>query len=189
MAEIKSSSGMRGSYTPTHSPENKRFVVNSVDPNLQQMANNQTQYHSDVVTYETPAPQTTPTIIAPERKSLIEKLLFLGRGEKEIDVFGMKFVLITLTNKESSEIMREVYKLTNANDISIIRTLTLAQAIKSIDGILIDDIELGQKFESPLEKRKAIVETMQLSVINKIMDEYDALQNEVSTVNDEEIKK
>lgn len=125
-----------------------------------------------------------------KRNSLLEKLIFLGKVEKEIEIDGIKFVISTLTNKDNMEITKEVYNGTDQVDFTAIRTMTLAQSIKSIDGIPIDQIQIDANFSSSLYKRKAIVDLMQLTIINRIMEEYDKLRDESEQIsNNEEIKK
>ena len=117
-----------------------------------------------------------------ERKKL-ESILFLGRLTKTIDLAGHKFEISTVTNKEQNDIVRELYGFSEGADLFIIRTLTLANALKSIDGVKLDAMDLfteeeESEFKSKFHRRMAIVDNMQLSIVEKVYDEYTKLLKE-----------
>lgn len=131
-----------------------------------------------------------PVVVAPpiETKSLnrkmFEDLVFLGAVSDIIDIQGHKFTVSTLTLREQNELMREVYKFGDAADLFTVRTSTLAYCVKSVDGMDLEQIDMGGVFDSAYEKRLAILESMQKSVIEKLYDFYAKL----SKTSEENIK-
>lgn len=121
----------------------------------------------------------------------LEKLIFIGKLTKEVEISGVTFELSTLTNREHNEIVRMMYSFAEAADLFTIRLITLANAIKFIDGVSIDSINIDGQFESPLHKRIAVVDYLQLSVVEKLYSAYEDLigvEKDLSEKN-EEIKK
>lgn len=113
----------------------------------------------------------------------LENILFLGRLTKIIELADSKFEVSTLTNKEQNDIVRELYTFSEGADLFIIRTLTLGHALKTINGIKLDDMDLfteeeEQLFSSKYKRRMAIIDHMQLFVIEKIYEEYNNLLKE-----------
>jgi hypothetical protein len=112
-----------------------------------------------------------------ETTSLLEDLLFLGCANREITIGKIKFEISTLTQKENSELVKELYKASDGADLFVIRAITLAYAIKYINGVRFDDIPLSSfeeeaQFSTTLEKKLHILDKMQKSIIEKLHDEY-----------------
>lgn len=125
----------------------------------------------------------------PSKKSILENLLFLGRHTKEVNIEGLKFEISTLTQKENSNLMKELYKAGDGSDLFTIRVLTLAYAIKTIGGIPFESIPLDDpqeesQFETAFDKKTAIIENMQKNVVERIHDAYIDLVDESDTILD-----
>jgi len=138
-------------------------------------------------------PQMDPRQL--EHRKKLESIIFLGRLSKTIDVAGHKFEISTLTNKEQNDIVRELYSFNEGADLFVIRTLTLANSLKSVDSMKLDDMDVFSEeeeltFKTKFHRRMAIIDNMQLSVVEKLYNEYNELlkENEVVTAGDE-IKK
>lgn len=124
----------------------------------------------------------------PEKRQLtkaLEKLIFIGRISKEIEIADVKFELSTLTNKEHNEIVHMMYGFTDPADLFTIRLITLASALRSIDGVPVQDIDIEGEFESDLHQRMSIIDHLQLSVVEALYDEYEKLTAEEEDVADE----
>lgn len=138
-------------------------------------------------------PPETPKKIEDRKK--LESILFLGRLTKTIDFAGHRFEISTLTNREQNDIVRELYNFSEGADLFIIRTLTLANSLKSIDGIKLDDMDVYSddeeaQFASKYQRRKDIVDNLQLSVVEKVYEEYTKLlQENDSLIAGDAIKK
>lgn len=143
--------------------------------------------------FEAPPEPQMHAVESPAKKRIsetLEKLIFIGRLSKEVEIGGAKFEISTLLNREHDQVVRRMYEFTNPGDLFFLRVLTLANAIKTIDGMSIDDIEIDGEFTSDFDKRVAIVDYLQLSVVEKLYDAYEQLLKEEkgASENSEEIK-
>jgi len=80
--------------------------------------------------------------------------------------------------------MKNIYNLGEGVDLFTIRTITLAYALISVNGMKIEDIPLTDaidvtKINNMFEKKKAIINSMQRSVVEKIHDAYVVLTDEI----------
>jgi hypothetical protein len=128
------------------------------------------------------APTSEP-ILTPEVKvpinNRLEELLFLGKTTKMVEIAGHTFELSTLTHREHTNLARVIGTTDNVS-IFDARALTLAVAIRKIDGL-----ELGT-----FEERREFIDGMQLKVIEKLFGEYNDLDQESSaSISGESLKK
>jgi hypothetical protein len=119
----------------------------------------------------------------------LEDLLFAGKIEKEFNIAGNKYHLSTLTSKEHNSVVRELYNFGDAADLFIIKSLTLAVALKSINGVKLENITVDGEFDSELYRRKEIIESLQMTVVEQLYTNYSTM-TEASTklVQGEELK-
>ncbi len=114
-----------------------------------------------------------------ESRKKLEKLIFIGKYNKTITLAGHKFEISTLAHSENNEIMSKLMNIGDAADLFTIRTLTLANALKSIDDTKLDSEEIGG---STLEERANIINDMQLALVEKLYDAYEKLVKEADEV-------
>jgi hypothetical protein len=136
-----------------------------------------------------------PQRVDSESMKKLESILFLGRLTKLVEIAGAKFEISTLANKEQNDIVRELMNFGESADLFLVRTITLAHALKTVDGIKLDDMDVfseeeeGQ-FTSKYKRRQLIVDNLQLFVVEKLFDEYNNLLKEnESLVAKDTIKK
>jgi hypothetical protein len=103
--------------------------------------------------------------------------LFLGSAKREVTIGKIKFEISTLTQRENSELVKELYKVSDGADLFVIRALTLAYAIKYVNNVPFDEVPLSSfeeeaKFSTALEKKIHILEKMQKNIVEKLHDEY-----------------
>jgi hypothetical protein len=148
------------------------------------------------VSYEA-GPHDTGTVVQPQpqvakgpTRNILEELLFIGRATKSIDISGIKFEVSTLTQKESTALMKHLFNLTgDGADVFVMRSLTMSFALKSVNGVLLEDLETDEEFASAQDKKLAIIDKMQRSVVEKLHDEYLELSEESEkVVGEEELK-
>lgn len=128
-----------------------------------------------------------------ERKSMLEDLIFLGRASKDVDIGGHNFVITTLTHREHNDLMKQLYKFGDGADLFTLRTLTLAFALKSVNGTPLEEmhmpLEEEEKFSSDFDKKLGIIDTMQMNVVTKLYDAYNELADSVDkNLQGEEVK-
>lgn len=147
------------------------------------------QFGTPPVQAEEISPPENVAYKMPEKKPVseaLQKLIFIGRLTKEVEIGGVVFEISSLTNKEHYEILQTLYTFTDPADLFTVRILTLANCLKKIDGVPLGSIEIEGEFESSLHKRMSIVDHLQLSVVEKLFDEYEELVKVEDDTKDEE---
>jgi len=185
MAKITHSDMRRGQEVPSSSTytantnEPQNYVVadasdvqSSVD---QRLAAFGAQPQQDQVVIEKPK-------VDSESQKKLESLIFMGKYTKEIDLAGHKFEMSTLTHRENNEIVVKLMSVGDAADIFIVRALTLADAIKRIDGVSLDTFDIDGDFTNALERRTAVIDQMQLAMVERLYAAYGALVKEADQV-------
>lgn len=176
------------------SPESKSYVVENADAE-------QVPINPIPAELINPVPQQTekdPDIPRPFVDNILEDLIFLGHATKEVEIGNLTFTIATLTHKDNTSLMRDIYNTGEGADLFTIRTITLSYALTAVNGILLEDIPLDEsidesEIETPLGKKRAIINRMQRGVIEKIHDEYvklsDGADASLSQENEEQLKK
>jgi len=193
MAKITHPGMKRGRDVPkSNQPEAKTFVVDdmtganeapvepSIDDRLAEFEGGQKEAVEPVAPAETS--MTKPNKPEINITKSLEKLIFMGRHSKVLEFADHKFEISTLTHKENNEIVNELMGFGEAADLFTIRILTLAYSLRSIDGINLADIEVDGEFESTLDKQMAIVDHLQLSLVERLYAAYEALVKEADEV-------
>lgn len=161
---------MEQRQSTTQKPE--VYVVDNAD-SVSQSAN------EDILSVNERASEEKAKIVKveTETRNLLEALLFAGRATRKVEISGLKFEISTLTQKENSDLVKELYKASDGADLFIIRAITMAYAIKSVNGVPFDEVPLGSiqeeaQFETALDKKLYLLEKMQKNVVEKLHDEY-----------------
>lgn len=139
--------------------------------------------------FEAPVkPQVTAVETKPMSK-MLEKLVFIGRASRKVEIDESVFELCTLLNKEQDQIVKTIYQFKDPGDLFAVRSLTLAHALKSIDGVSLNDVDIEGDFESDFHKRIEIISCLQLSVVEKLFAEYEKMLGDSEKATDgKEIK-
>jgi hypothetical protein len=116
------------------------------------------------------------------QKKTLESLIFMGRHSKEVEIADHKFEISTLTHKEHNNIVKELMTFGDAADLFTIRVLTLAYAVKSIDDVSLDDLDIGGDFENDYHKRTTIIDNLQLALVERLNAEYEKMVEEAESV-------
>jgi hypothetical protein len=108
-------------------------------------------------------------------KSMLEDLIFLGRTSRNVEIGGFDFELSTLTQQESTSLMKNLFQLSgDGSDVFLMRSMTMAYAIRSVNGVPLEDVPLpgDQVYETAYKKRLAVIDNMQRTIVEKLHDEY-----------------
>ena len=140
-----------------------------------------------------PSPVSNPPQPIVTDKNMLESLIFLGKISDEVEISGFKFDISTLTHREHNLLMQELYKFGDGADLFTIRTLTMAHAVKKVNGKLLEEFVLEPEQEDLLEtnfdKKLAIIDSMQMTVVEKLFDAYTELTNKSdSSLDGEKVK-
>lgn len=160
-----------------------------VEPNLDDIDARLKQFEAG----NSPAP-TAVSASAPSKSSVpkktLESLLFAGRIERDFEIAGNTYSLTTLTNKEHTSVVKELYNFGEAADLLVIKSLTLALSLKRINNIDLGDVEVDGVFDSEMYRRKEIIDSLQQAVVEKLYSNYSAMVEESEKlVSGEELKK
>lgn len=99
-------------------------------------------------------------------RKVLEDLIFLGNIKEEVSLFGKKWVMETINSEQQLEVMSVTGNQDTLTRIYAIKIEILARAIKSVDDVLLSDLEENLEF----------IKKMQQPVVNKLYDEYEKLQ-------------
>jgi hypothetical protein len=129
---------------------------------------------------ERPVPPAVETKVPTDkdRVKALENLIFIGRHTKEVDLGGHKFELGTLTHRENNDIVAELMNLGDAADLFTVRVLTLAYALRKIDGVELDDMPIDLEFNDRMHKRMTIIDYLQLGVVERLHKAYEEMVKE-----------
>lgn len=125
------------------------------------------------------------------KNKLLESLIFLGRASRTVIISGSEFEISTLSHREHNDLVKVLSQNTKEQaDIWKIRTFTLSFAIRAINSVPIEEIDIGRDFQSTTDKAVFILDNMQLEVISRLFSEYgDLVKESEKAVSGEDIKK
>jgi hypothetical protein len=173
---------------PRQTKPHTYVVDDATQPSVSSIDERMAQFEAPVQPQKTeigfPLPPKKPV------SKTLEKLIFIGRLTEEVEIDNIKFEVSTLTNRENNQIVKMMYNFSDAADLFTLRILTLANAVKKIDGMFLDDIDIDGEFESDFHKRTSIIDNLQISVVSKLYEAYEKLTGEEEEIskNDEELK-
>jgi hypothetical protein len=101
-------------------------------------------------------------------RKIFEELIFVGRIEKEFDLYGHKWLLSTLTTEEQVEATASTGGFDNISRVNAIKMQFLSKALKSVDGHKM--LDANESYE--------LLGKMQYPVLNSLFEKYEELQQE-----------
>jgi hypothetical protein len=101
-------------------------------------------------------------------RKIFEDLIFIGRVEKEVSLYGHTWLLSTLTAEEQIDATAATSGFDNIARVNAIKSQFLARSLKSIDGTKILD------FAEALE----VIGKMQYPILSGLFLKYEELQKE-----------
>lgn len=106
-------------------------------------------------------------------QSLLDKLIFAGKNEKEIDVGGVSFTLTSLSEHQNKVMVSYLFSLEETERISLTKSVAVASSLSKVDGIDIDVIsEQYGEGDDYLQKRISLISKMQSSVVNTLFENF-----------------
>jgi hypothetical protein len=115
------------------------------------------------------------SFVPEDEKRQLEKIIFMGRHSKVLELAGHKFEISTITHRENYELMARMMSLGEVLDL---RVCYLAYAIRKVDDINLKDIEIEGEFGSELEHNIAVVDNMQVALVERLYKNYEDLIKE-----------
>lgn len=179
---------MKGRDTPKTTPQAQSYVVDNMsggEPDAdfdRRLAEFEGTALSEPqqIEVQRPVPPAVETKVMNEAQvqKALEDLIFIGRYTKEVELGGHKFELGTLTHRENNDIVAELMTLGEAADLFTVRVLTLAFALRKIDGVTLNDMPIDMEFEDNLQKRMTIIDYLQLGVVERLHKAYEEMVGE-----------
>jgi hypothetical protein len=118
----------------------------------------------------------------------LRDLIFLGRMEVDVVIESFTFNITTLSSLEQKEIVRILMAFDDNQRLANVRDYTLAQCIRSVNGVPIDDLCDGNG-EVSVSDRVEALSYMQNSILDKLFLKYNDLVNETDPEAEESLKK
>ncbi|MFA5023437.1 MAG: hypothetical protein WC523_00570 [Patescibacteria group bacterium] len=173
MTKITHSNMRGGSPVPTTVPQTTNYVVEDFSSTQDSVDQRLAEFESEPEQGQPVAPRFIDT----ESQKKLESLIFMGKFTKEFDIAGHKFELSTLTHKENNDIVLALMKIGESANLFNIRVLTLANAIRTIDGApLVSFCNEGAL--SDFEKKSFVIDQMQLALVERLYSAYESMIKE-----------
>lgn len=173
MPELKHDTiGTVGS-APEGTPDPLRQAISGVgEPSASQMLEQAQRAQDQAAAMPQPQPQMA------NLRSLIE----LGKVRDTITIGGMEFAMETLNDDEQQMVFKRAGEQTGADSFMELRRLVVAMSVTSVNGRPMESLVPGER--EPLDKRMAVVRSMQGHVVEKLYEFHDVLleraQQEIS---------
>lgn len=127
--------------------------------------------------------------------NILKNIIELGKTKKEVVIKNIKFSLSSLTEKQSSDLFSNIMVLEESMRLIYTKSYAVAASIVSIDDVdfevLINSYEnMPEEISNNLFMKKVyIISLLQTEIVNKLFEEYNALNNQILEVGKEEVKK
>ncbi|MAE87509.1 MAG: hypothetical protein CMB80_32550 [Flammeovirgaceae bacterium] len=105
----------------------------------------------------------------------LKDLIFLGRLNKAVDISGYRFVISTLTTKQQRKVMQTVMQFDQLERLLDIKPVTVAYSVKTVNGVPLEELCEDEDIEDVLERRRAVISSLQAAVIEKLYRSYEEL--------------
>ena len=131
-----------------------------------------------------PVPEHQPLAEAQTKKDnkLLEDLIFVGKSSETVTIGNHTFEISTLSNKEHVEMLKFLVSVDPEPNVLIIRNVSLAAALRKIDGNPVSEFPIHEEFSSDLSKKLYIVEHLQFAIIEKLWSVYEELAEKTKQV-------
>ena len=118
--------------------------------------------------------------------NILKDLMVLGAAKSEIKIEGFTFELVTLSEKENTELLASLVTLGENERIISSKSYSLAMSIKKINGEDFDDIinsldQMPDDLITMVSKKIFFVKCLQSSVVNKLFEEYLKINEELDS--------
>lgn len=121
-----------------------------------------------------------------ENEGLLNKLLFTGRTTKKVMIADLEFEIQTLTEKDSRDIFGVLLSFSDEKRLPIIKGVTLAKSVVSINGVSFDDLAKESLMKDQKEitelsvssKKNEIILMMQTTLTSKLFEAYEELNKQ-----------
>lgn len=115
-------------------------------------------------------------------KDLLEKLIFMGKNERVVEIGEVRFTMSSLTEKQNRTLLEKIFGLSEAERLAQSKGIAVASSILKINEFdletVIGEVEEG---ETPFDKKIALISKMQFSIVNKLYEAFESINSNVDT--------
>ena len=116
--------------------------------------------------------------------NILKDLMILGSAKKEVKIDSFVFELVTLSEKENTELLASLVTLGDNERIISSKSYSLAMSIKKINGQDFEEIinsldNIPDDLITMVAKKIFFVKCLQASVVNKLFEEYLKINDEL----------
>ncbi len=111
----------------------------------------------------------------------LKELALFGKITEEIKVGNFIFKLATLTRRQQKELITKLLKMNSEERILHVKTMTLAEAIITVNNVPLSELYAGSDELTEAQKRNEVVSDLQSVLVEKLFAKY---ENMVAQAND-----
>lgn len=131
--------------------------------------------------------------VPPQKLKSLKELLYVGTLSRTVHIDGFVFRLRSLTHKESRDVARRIFKLTDEEKLVESNAIQLSYSLESINGLSIDEafdelFESDDRELSTTDKALEIISSLNTHLTAKLINEYFELSQESKSMLDSEDK-
>ena len=120
----------------------------------------------------------------------LKDLIFIGKTERKVELGGFEFVLSSVTAEDQRTMISRLLRMPEDSRAFYAKIISLAFSIKTVNLTPLEMIEVDGNFEDVIEKKMHIIQSLQVSLVNKLYMTYEQLMSESNAeVDIEEVKK
>ena len=105
----------------------------------------------------------------------LNDLVFLGRLEKQVEIFDYKFSVTTLTTLQQKNVIAQIMKSDVEERLLEVKPRTLAHAVLSVNGVPLEELCNDDSISGDDNKRLAVVTSWQSVLVERLFNEYQEL--------------
>ena len=115
-------------------------------------------------------------------KDLLEKLIFMGKNERVVEIGEVRFTMSSLTEKQNRTLLEKIFGLSEAERLAQSKGIAVASSILKINEFDLETVIGGiEEGETPFDKKIALISKMQFSIVNKLYEAFESINSNVDT--------
>jgi hypothetical protein len=115
-------------------------------------------------------------------KDLLEKLIFMGKNERVVEIGEVKFTMSSLTEKQNRTLLEKIFGLSEAERLAQSKGIAVASSILKINEFDLETVIGGvEEGETTFDKKIALISKMQFSIVNKLYEAFESINSNVDT--------
>lgn len=113
--------------------------------------------------------------------SELRDLVLFGLVIEDVVFGGYTFNISTLSNRQQKRLVRRLMTLDSEDRVMNVKPLTLSQAIRSVNGVPLEDLYDGEEGLSVDDQKVEVISDFQSNLVDKLFDSYEELMKKSNT--------